>query len=76
MHSLITPWGQAGGGSEGATQPWRNRPGSTLEQDGYRMVTGRDGKSGLSLARLECPALIFLDWQTPGADGIEVTRTL
>jgi CheY-like chemotaxis protein len=22
------------------------------------------------------PALTFLDWQMPGADGIEVTRTL
>jgi CheY-like chemotaxis protein len=56
--------------------PGATARGSTLEQDGYRMVTGRDGKSALSLARLECPALIFLDWQMPGADGIEVTRTL
>jgi len=48
----------------------------TLQQDGFRVVTASDGKSALSLARLEHPALILLDWQMPGADGIEVTRTL
>src|SRR4029450_3031681 len=48
----------------------------TLEQDGFRVVTARDGMSALRLARLEHPALILLDWQMPGADGIEVTRTL
>jgi CheY-like chemotaxis protein len=48
----------------------------TLEQDGFRVVTASDGKSALRLARLEHPALILLDWQMPGADGMEVTRTL
>jgi CheY-like chemotaxis protein/phosphoribosyl 1,2-cyclic phosphodiesterase len=48
----------------------------TLEQDGFRVVTASDGKSALRLARLERPALILLDWQMPGADGMEVTRTL
>jgi CheY-like chemotaxis protein len=48
----------------------------TLEQDGFRVVTARDGMSALRLARLEHPALILLDWQMPGADGIEVTRSL
>jgi CheY-like chemotaxis protein len=48
----------------------------TLEHDGFRVVTARDGMSALRLARLEHPALILLDWQMPGADGIEVTRTL
>jgi CheY-like chemotaxis protein/phosphoribosyl 1,2-cyclic phosphodiesterase len=48
----------------------------TLEQDGFRVVTASDGKSALQLARLEHPALILLDWQMPGADGLEVTRTL
>jgi len=48
----------------------------TLEQDGFRVVTARDGMSALRQARLEHPALILLDWQMPGADGIEVTRTL
>ena len=48
----------------------------TLEQDGFRVVTAGDGKSALDVARREHPALILLDWQMPGADGIEVTRTL
>jgi CheY-like chemotaxis protein len=47
-----------------------------LEQDGFRMVTATDGESALARARLEHPALILLDWQMPGADGIEVTRAL
>jgi len=47
-----------------------------LEQDGFRVVTANDGKTALHLARVERPALILLDWQMPGADGIEVTRAL
>jgi CheY-like chemotaxis protein len=48
----------------------------TLERDGFRVVTASDGQSALRLARLERPALVLLDWQMPGADGIEVTRAL
>jgi CheY-like chemotaxis protein len=47
-----------------------------LEPDGFRVVTASDGRTALDRARLEHPALILLDWQMPGADGIEVTRTL
>jgi CheY-like chemotaxis protein len=47
-----------------------------LEQDGFRVVTANDGETALRLARLERPALILLDWEMPGADGIEVTRAL
>jgi CheY-like chemotaxis protein/phosphoribosyl 1,2-cyclic phosphodiesterase len=47
-----------------------------LEQDGFRVVTANDGENALRLARLERPALILLDWQMPGADGMEVTRVL
>jgi CheY-like chemotaxis protein len=47
-----------------------------LEQDGFRVVTASDGATALASARHEHPALILLDWQMPGADGIEVTRTL
>jgi CheY-like chemotaxis protein len=47
-----------------------------LEPDGFRVVTANDGKIALDLARREHPALILLDWQMPGADGIEVTRAL
>ncbi|MGH7565761.1 MAG: response regulator [Gemmatimonadota bacterium] len=48
----------------------------TLEPDGFRVVTANDGETALRLARQEHPALILLDWQMPGADGIEVTRAL
>ena len=48
----------------------------TLEPDGFRVVTASDGKSALRMAGLEHPALILLDWNMPGADGIEVTRAL
>jgi CheY-like chemotaxis protein len=47
-----------------------------LEPDGFRVVTANDGEAALAQARLEHPALILLDWQMPGADGIEVTRAL
>ena len=48
----------------------------SLDQDGFRLVTASDGKTALERARHEHPALILLDWQMPGADGIEVTRAL
>lgn len=48
----------------------------TLEPDGFRVVTAHDGESALRLAASERPSLILLDWQMPGADGIEVTRAL
>jgi CheY-like chemotaxis protein len=47
-----------------------------LEPDGFRVVTANDGQAALAQARREHPALILLDWQMPGADGIEVTRAL
>jgi DNA-binding response OmpR family regulator len=47
-----------------------------LQPDGFRVVTANDGKSALRVARREHPALILLDWEMPGADGIEVTRAL
>ena len=49
---------------------------STLEKDGYRVLTASDGESALRAAREEPPALILLDWEMPGATGVEVTRAL
>jgi len=49
---------------------------STLEREGFRVLTANDGESALRLARAERPALILLDWQMPGASGVEVTRRL
>ncbi len=48
----------------------------TLEADGFRVVTANDGETALRLARTEPPALMLLDWQMPGASGVEVTRVL
>ena len=47
-----------------------------LEPDGFRVVTAGDGQAAIERARAEHPALVLLDWQMPGIDGIEVTRTL
>jgi CheY-like chemotaxis protein/phosphoribosyl 1,2-cyclic phosphodiesterase len=48
----------------------------TLGPQGFRLVTAGDGETALRLARAERPALVLLDWQMPGADGIAVTRAL
>jgi CheY-like chemotaxis protein/phosphoribosyl 1,2-cyclic phosphodiesterase len=48
----------------------------TLGPQGFRLVTAGDGETALRMARAERPALVLLDWQMPGADGIAVTRAL
>jgi CheY-like chemotaxis protein/phosphoribosyl 1,2-cyclic phosphodiesterase len=48
----------------------------TLEPQGFRLLTASDGETALRIAREERPALVLLDWQMPGADGIAVTRAL
>ena len=47
-----------------------------LQPEGFRLLTGYDGETALQMARAERPALILLDWQMPGRDGLEVCRTL
>jgi CheY-like chemotaxis protein len=49
---------------------------ATLEKDGFRVLTTRDGESAIRIAREEHPALVLLDWEMPGATGVEVTRAL
>jgi len=49
---------------------------ATLEKDGFRVLTTRDGESAIRMAREAHPALILLDWEMPGATGVEVTKTL
>jgi CheY-like chemotaxis protein/phosphoribosyl 1,2-cyclic phosphodiesterase len=48
----------------------------TLQPEGFRLLTAGDGETALRIARAERPTLILLDWQMPGADGVEVTRAL
>ncbi len=47
-----------------------------LEQAGYSVVLADDGPTALIQARRERPDLIVLDLGLPGADGLDVARTL
>ena len=47
-----------------------------LEDEGYEVVTARNGKEAISLAFDRLPDLILLDVAMPGLDGYEVTRRL
>jgi two-component system phosphate regulon response regulator PhoB len=47
-----------------------------LARDGFRVVTARDGETGLKLARSELPDGIVLDLMLPGIDGLEICRRL
>lgn len=47
-----------------------------LTRQGYQVVTAKDGRSALTIARQEKPDLIVLDVMLPGIDGFEVCRIL
>ncbi len=47
-----------------------------LDAAGYRVVTAKDGREALLVARHEKPDLIVLDLSMPEMDGIEFTRRL
>jgi two-component system, OmpR family, alkaline phosphatase synthesis response regulator PhoP len=47
-----------------------------LERAGFGVRVAADGKSALSLARLEKPDMIILDLGLPQMDGLDVTREL
>ena len=47
-----------------------------LVDHGYRVLTERDGPTGLATAKAEQPDLILLDVIMPGMDGLEVCRRL
>jgi DNA-binding response OmpR family regulator len=47
-----------------------------LQEAGYRVVTARNGREALSIARHEKPDLIVLDLTMPEMDGLEFTRRL
>jgi CheY-like chemotaxis protein/phosphoribosyl 1,2-cyclic phosphodiesterase len=48
----------------------------TLEPEGFRVLSARDGDTALALARAEHPDVIVLDWMMPGQDGLAVCRAL
>lgn len=47
-----------------------------LEQAGFGVIVAGDGRSALSVARLEKPDCIILDLGLPQMDGLDVTREL
>ncbi len=48
----------------------------TLEMEGYRVLTARDGEAGLKLAKAEDPDLVILDIMLPRLSGLDVCRKL
>jgi CheY-like chemotaxis protein len=47
-----------------------------LESAGHTVISARDAEAGLTLARSEHPALILMDIQLPGMDGLVATGLL
>ena len=47
-----------------------------LQDEGYEVLTARNGDDAIRLARERRPDLILLDVAMPGLDGYEVTRRL
>jgi DNA-binding response OmpR family regulator len=48
----------------------------TLDSGRFEILEAGDGDSALETARAERPDLLFLDWNMPGRDGIDVCREL
>ena len=47
-----------------------------LRFSGYDVIEARDGLEAVELARANCPALIIMDLQMPGMDGLTATRMI
>ena len=47
-----------------------------LEDEGYEVLTARNGEDAIALAQERRPDLVLLDVAMPGLDGYEVTRRL
>jgi two-component system, cell cycle response regulator DivK len=47
-----------------------------LQSAGYTVLCARDAEAGLTIARAEQPALILMDIQLSGMDGLEATGLL
>ncbi|MGQ9547450.1 MAG: response regulator [Roseiflexus sp.] len=47
-----------------------------VEAEGYTVLTARNGREALALAREELPDLVLLDVTMPDVDGFEVCRRL
>jgi DNA-binding response OmpR family regulator len=47
-----------------------------LTKSGYRVITAQDGKSALEIFNEKDPALVLLDLNLPGRDGLEVCQMI
>lgn len=47
-----------------------------LQSAGYEVIAAHDAETGVSLARAQNPALILMDIQLPGMDGLQATAQL
>lgn len=47
-----------------------------LQVKGYRTIESENAEAGLDLARAQAPALILMDIQLPGMDGIAAMKQL
>ena len=47
-----------------------------LESNSYCVVQAMSGSEAIELAKSECPALILMDIQLPGLDGLTITGVL
>ena len=47
-----------------------------LEEAGYRVLTARNARTALAIARREQPALVLTDRNMPGIDGVAFVRHL
>ena len=49
---------------------------SILKEEGYEVITARDGEEGLKIVAERAPQVVLLDIWLPGRDGIEVLKEI
>jgi two-component system, cell cycle response regulator DivK len=47
-----------------------------LEREGYAVTTASDAEEAIEMVKASTPALILMDIQLPGMDGLSLTRQL